>query len=198
DAVHAALDATADRPTPEDLKGVYDIAHRTLDEASPVLYGLGFFTEAAYFGEAETIWSYVPPGRTAPQRLDMDLEFYDFASTPWWPREGTEHAVQSSYAYVDANGSNAYIISFSKRVMRDGQVAGAATADVLISHLQADFAPLLDALPPGSCIVDQLDVVIATNAGSLIGEVLTPERNAGHTLDLPAVPWRLHVAPHSS
>ncbi|WP_077490845.1 hypothetical protein, partial [Sinomonas mesophila] len=194
DAVHAALDATADRPTPEDLKGVYDIAHRTLDEASPVLYGLGFFTESAYFGEAEIIWSYVPPGRTAPQRLDMDLEFYDFASTPWWPREGTEHAVQSSYAYVDANGSNAYIISFSKRVMRDGQVAGAATADVLISHLQADFAPLLDALPPGSCIVDQLGVVIATNAGSLIGEVLTPAEDGGRTVDLPAVPWRLHVA----
>ena len=195
DAVHAALDASADEATLEDLKDVYDVAHRTLAQSSPVLYGLGFFTDAAYFGQAETVWAYLTPGRTQPQRLDMDLEFYDYASTPWWPRQGTEHTVQSSYAYVDPNGSNAYIISFSKRVIRDGKVAGAATADVLVSHLQTDFAPLLDALPPGSCIVDQLGVVIATNAGSLVGEVLTPTHDGGHTTDLPAVPWRLHVAP---
>ena len=195
DAVHAALDTAPPPPTPEALHSVYDTAHTTLAQAAPVLYGLGFITDATYFGHAEIIWSYLPPGRTQPQRLDMDLEFYDFASTPWWPREGTEHTIQSSYAYVDPNGSNAYIISFSKRTTRDGTMTGAATADILVSHLQTDFAPLLDALPPGSCILDQLGVVIATNAGSLLGEDLTPTPEPGRTIDLPTVPWRLHIAP---
>jgi hypothetical protein len=57
----------------------------------------------------------MPPDRTTPLRLEMDLQFYDYASAPWWPGEEAEEHVQASYASVDANGSAACIITFSRR-----------------------------------------------------------------------------------
>jgi hypothetical protein len=70
---------------------------------------------------------------------------------------------------------------------------GAAAADVLIGQLQAQFAPLLEPLPTGSCVVDQNNVVIATNSGSLIGGIFSPEGQEDERIALPAVPWRLHI-----
>ena len=192
DAVHAALDIARNGGLDE-LEDIYEIARRTLDEASPTLYGLGFLADSSYFGDTGFIWSYIPPGRKSPQRLEMDLQFYDYASAPWWPEDEAGEEVRPSYAYVDANGSNAYIITFGKRVMRDGRMIGVAAADVLIGQLQTGFAPLLESLPPGSCIVDQNDVVIATNSGSLVGGTFSPADRAERRIALPDVPWRLHV-----
>ncbi|WP_415853295.1 GntR family transcriptional regulator [Sinomonas sp. G460-2] len=192
DAVHAAL-AAAPTAGLEELEAVYDVARRTLGEVSPTLYGLGIMADASFFGEPRLIWSYTPVGQHTQQRLHMDLEFYDYTSTPWWPQGGTQDAIRPTYAYADGNGSNAYIITFSKPVTQQGGLVGVALADVLIGQLQASFEPLLLSLPPGSCIVDQKNVVIATNTGSLIGETFKPTGDAGSTTALPAVPWQLHL-----
>ncbi|WP_369046664.1 GntR family transcriptional regulator [Sinomonas sp. P10A9] len=193
EAVHAALDAAPGGGLDE-LEGVYQIAHDTLVETHPILYGTGFLADSRFFGESGFVWAYVPPGRSTPQRLEMDLEYYDYATAPWWPREGATEPVQASYAYVDANGSNAYIVTFSKCVMREGRMIGAAVADVLVSQLQAGFAPFLESLPWGSCIVDQMDVVIAANSGSLVGDIFSSTAEVARTIALPPVPWRLHLA----
>ena len=193
DAVRAALDAESEPDAPGNLTDVYDVAHRTLSGAAPILYGVGFLGESSFFGDPALAWAYIPPGREMPQRLEMDLQFYDYASAPWWPENEAEDQVHASYAYVDANGSNAYIITFSKKVMRNGTMIGAAAADVLIEQLQAEFAPLLEALPPGSCIVDQNDVVIATNAGRLVGGMFSPSGPDKEGIALPTVPWHLHI-----
>lgn len=192
DGVHAALDA-APNGSLEELEGIYEIERRTLAEASPTLYGLGFLVDAAYFGDPGFIWAFTPAGRDEPQRLDMDLRFYDYATSPWWPQDGADESVHVSYAYVDGNGSNAYIITFSKRVVRDGRMVGVAAADVLVRQLQTGFEPFLLSLPPGSCIVDQNNVVIAANSGSLIGGTFATDGSKGRTVPLPAVPWHLHV-----
>ncbi|MEA5453846.1 FCD domain-containing protein [Sinomonas sp. JGH33] len=190
EAVRKALNG-APMPRLDDLAGVYDVVHETLDGATPAFYGLGFLADASFFGDAEIIWAFIPPGQDEPQRLEMDLEFYDYASTPWWPRDGVDD-LHVSYAYVDANGSNAYIVTFSKMIMIAGRPAGAAMTDILITQLQSGFEPLLLSLPPGSSIVDQNGVVIATNSGSLIGGALPRERTQ-RSAALPAVPWRLFV-----
>jgi hypothetical protein len=190
EAVHTTL---AEDGTPGELTDVYEAAQGTLRGGAPVLYGVGFLGESSFYGEPTLAWSYMPPDRTTPLRLEMDLQFYDYASAPWWPDDEVEEHVQASYAYVDANGSNAYIITFSKKVVKDDRMIGAAAADVLIGQLQAQFAPLLESLPAGSCVVDQNNVVIATNSGSLIGGIFSPEGHENEGIALPAVPWRLHI-----
>ncbi len=193
DTVQAGLDAAPDGE-PGGLKAVDGAAQAVLSSHVSVLYGLGFLGEASFFGEPVMAWSYIPPGSQMPRRLDMDLQFYDYASAPWWPANEAEDKVHASYAYVDANGSNAYIITFSKKVLRGSRMIGAAESDVLISQLQAQFAPLLDGLPRESCVVDQNDVVIATNSGSLVGGIFDRSGPGGRSIALPEVPWRLEIA----
>lgn len=157
----------------DELENVYDVARENL-KAMPALYGTGFIAEKAYFGEPGSIWCYFPSGPESPQRFEMDPEFYDYSTAPWWPASDADDTVHASYAYIDALGTNQHVITFTKRVTRVGKMAGVAAVDVLVSRLQAEFEPLLRLLPPNTCIVDQNGVVIATNTASLVGGILSP------------------------
>ncbi|WP_052207306.1 FCD domain-containing protein [Sinomonas humi] len=192
DTVRALLDG-APSGRPGALDELYAAARRTLEEASPTLIGLGFFiTDPSFFGQSGFAWFYKPSDRQAPQRVSQDLQYYDPSATAWWPPDGAK-GIHSSYAYVDANGHN-YIIDFSKRVTADdGRLIGVAGADILISHLQTVFAPLMASLPQGSCIVDQNGVVITTNSGSLVGGTLSPDVPRRRRIPLPNVTWSLYL-----
>ncbi|MFF1832479.1 GntR family transcriptional regulator [Paenarthrobacter sp. NPDC058040] len=169
------------------------VLRRTLGEASHTLNGLGIFlTDPSFFGETGFVWYYKPLGSETPQRVYQDLQYYDFRATAWWPKEDNP-GLHTSHAYVDANG-HAYIIDFSKRVTTpDGRLIGVAGADVLVSHLQTIFAPLLAPLPQGSSIIDRNGVVIATNSGRMVGGTYPPAESAEAEAGKTPAPWRLHV-----
>lgn len=180
-----------------DIPEVYDVAQESLGEASPTLWGLGFIADPSYFGDPGLVWCYTPSGPGAPERLVIDPEFYDYDTAPWWPdpeqRSGEGRDIQATHAYVDASGTNEYIVTFSKQLWHAGEMVGVAAADVLVSHLQAICEPLLLSLPHDACVVDQTNVVIATNRGHLLGGILS--RTETDDFSLPGVPWRLHIAP---
>lgn len=180
----------AKRARLDELENVYDVARENL-KAMPALYGSGFIADKAYFGEPGSIWCYFPSGPESPERFEMDPEFYDYSTAPWWPASDADDTVHASYAYIDALGTNQHVITFTKRVTRLGKMAGVAAVDVLVSRLQAEFDPLLRLLPPNACIVDQNDVVIATNTASLVGGILSPNHQAERRIALPSVPWSL-------
>ena len=176
----------------DELENVYDVARRNL-QAMPALYGTGFMADPSYFGEPGSIWCYLPSGPESPQRFEFEMgpEFYDYSTAPWWPAPDADDTVHASYAYIDALGTNEHVITFTKRVTREGKMAGVAATDILVSRLQAEFDPLLRPLPPNTCIVDQNDVVIATNTASLVGGILSPSHQAERRIALPSVPWSL-------
>jgi hypothetical protein len=174
----------------DELENVYDVARGNL-KATPALYGTGFIAERTYFGEPGSIWCYLPSGAESPQRFEMDPEFYDYSTAPWWPASDAGDTVHASYAYIDALGTNQHVITFTKRVTRADRMAGVAAVDILVSRLQAEFEPLLRALPPNTCIVDQNEVVIATNTASLVGAILSSNHQAERRIALPSVPWNL-------
>jgi hypothetical protein len=123
--------------------------------------------------------------------VEVDLEFYGYSTAPWWPAHDADDEVHASYAYVDALSANEYVVSFTKRVTRDGRMAGVAAVDVLVSRLQTGFEPFLRSLPPNTCIVDQNQVILATNTASLVGETLSPSHQTERKIALPSVPWSL-------
>jgi len=180
----------AKRGSLDELENVYDVARGNL-KAVPALYGTGFIADQAYFGEPGSIWCYLPSGPESPQRFEMDPQFYDYSTAPWWPASDADDTVHASYAYIDALGTNQHVITFTKRVNRAGKMAGVAAGDVLVSRLQTEFDPLLRALPPNACIVDQNEVVIATNTASLVGGILSSQYQAERRIALPSVPWSL-------
>ena len=192
EAVQAGLDR-AKYGRLDELENVYDVARQNLAGAVPALYGTGFISDPTFFGELGAIWCYLPSGPDSPQRFEMDPEFFDYSTAPWWPEHDADNTVHASYAYVDTLGSNEHLITFAKRVARDGRTAGIAAVDVLVSRLQAEFDPLLRSLPPNTCIVDQNELILATNTASLVGGTLTPSHPAQRRIALPSVPWTLCI-----
>lgn len=178
-----------------DLDNVYDVARQSLAKAVPALYGTGFVADPSFFGELGIIWCYAPSGPDSLQRGELDPEFYDYSTAPWWPAQDADDRIHASHAYLDALGpTNEHLITFTKRVRRDGSMAGFAVVDVLVKHLQTDFSPFLRSLPPNTCIVDQNQVVLVTNTASLVGETLAPPTQDERKPISQSLPWSLCIA----
>lgn len=180
---------------PADLIDIYGVAQHTLLDSVPLMYGMGFVSDPAFFGGISNTWCYTPSGPDSPRRLEVDPDFYDFATAAWWPLGHVDDdLIHTSPAYLDASGINENIITFSKRVISEGRVAGVVGADILISRLQEGLSPHLRALPPGSCVVDQSGAVIATNTAQFLGATYPSAASAeGTQRALACVPWELRI-----
>lgn len=183
--------STASPPSLDDLNDIHDIAGKLILESNGTIWGAGFITDAVYFGAPALLWSY-RPSDSVIERLIVDPEFYGYTTAPWWPAAHGDDSLHATPAYVDASGTNEYIVTFSKRVDIDGTMIGAVATDLLVSQIQARFQPLLLALPPESSITDQDGVVIATNTGRLLGGTQKVTKKSSATA-LPEVPWLLHI-----
>lgn len=192
EAVQSDLDRAKNGKLDE-LTNVYDAARRNLPGAMPAVYGTGFAADPSFFGDMGFIWYYITSDPETPQRMELDLEFYDYSTAPWWPGNDADEKIHTSHAYVDAFGANEYLVTFSKRVMSNGRMAGVAAVDILVRGLQAGFDPFLRSLPSNTCIVDQNEVVIATNTASLIGGMLSRSHQIERKVTLPSVPWNLCI-----
>jgi DNA-binding FadR family transcriptional regulator len=180
-----------------DLDAVYDASRRTLEGAVPLLYGAGFLPDTL-FGPAGAAWCHAPTGPQSLQRLVIDWDLYEGGTATWRPDDYGDGAVHISHAYLDANGSNENIVTFSKAVFLEEEMIGIVAADVLVRGIQSHLEPHLLALPPNTCLVDQQDAIIATNTGRFMGGTYSPGQHDGKQIDLHAMPWRLFVGEHAA
>jgi DNA-binding FadR family transcriptional regulator len=174
------------------LDAIYDVSRRTLEANVALLYGAGFLPDTS-FGHAGVAWCHAPTGPQSLQRLVIDWDLYDIGTVAWRPEHYGDGAVHISHAYLDANGSNENVVTFSKAVFVDDEVIGIVAVDVLVRGIQSHLEPHLRALPPNTCLVDQQDAIIATNTGRFMGGTYAPGQYAGQQTDLHAMPWRLFV-----
>ncbi len=174
------------------LDAIYDVSRRTLEGNVALLYGAGFLPDTS-FGHAGVAWCHAPTGPRSLQRLVIDWDLYDIGTVAWRPEHYGDGTVHISHAYLDANGSNENVLTFSKAVFVEGEMVGIVAADVLVRGIQSHLEPHLRALPPNTCLVDQQDAIIATNTGRFMGGTYSPGQYAGKQIDLDAMPWRLFV-----
>jgi DNA-binding FadR family transcriptional regulator len=177
-----------------DLAELYDVARAALREHLPWIRQLGFTSNPAYFGVAELIGCSAPEGAESIRPSSADWTGYDFSTAVWWPHGTPDKRINATGAFVDASGSNEYIVAFSKAVLRGTTMVGVASADCPVKDLQSLFEPILVQMPRGTSVIDQNGIVIGTNTASLIGGTLRPSTDFGELVDFPGVPWRLHVA----
>lgn len=189
DAVHTQFGNKRQGDSP-DQDAIYDASRRTLEGAVPLLYGAGFLPDAS-FDPAGAAWCYAPTGPQSLQRLVIDWDLYEGGSATWRPEDYGDRAIHISHAYLDANGSNENIVTFSKAVFVEEEMVGIVAADVLVRGIQSHLEPYLRALPPNTCLVDQQDAIIATNTGRFMGGTYPPGHFAGKQIDLHAMSWRL-------
>lgn len=177
-------------------QAVLNAARDGLVAAQPDVSTLGFITTASSASEAEVIGVGLDSNGSL-EEVTMDWRDYDFATAQWWPKNVTQGALHASAAFVDASGSNEFIVAFSKGIWVGSRMIGAVSADILVRRLQEYFQPVLFELPPRSCIIDQNGVVIATNTGSLLGATPSDITHEGTQTPLPGLPWLLHVSTES-
>ncbi|UZX02827.1 GntR family transcriptional regulator [Arthrobacter sp. CDRTa11] len=174
------------------LDAIYDVSRRTLEGNVALLYGAGFLPDTS-FGHAGSAWCHAPTGPQSLQRLVVDWDLYDIGTVAWRPEHYGDETIHISHAYLDANGSNENVLTFSKAVYVEEEMVGIVAADVLVRGIQSHLEPHLRALPPNTCLVDQQDAIIATNTGRFMGGTYSAGQYAGKQIDLDAMPWRLFI-----
>lgn len=141
DLVHATAEADH-RLDLSSLGAIQRLAERYLAERSPYIWGLGFVADPAAFPDRGGLqwWCRAGPGgmiRRLVVSLDRSaLDYYDYTGAAWFDiaRDGQMHVTGP---YVDATGTNEYIVTFSQAVIDDGRFLGVAAADVLVDTLQS-------------------------------------------------------------
>lgn len=183
----------------DSLNAIQRVAERHLGGRASSIWGLGFVGDPSAFPDRGGLqwWCRSGPGgaiRRLVVSLDQSaLDFYDYTAAAWFEvaRDGELHVTGP---YVDATGTNEYIVTFSRAVSERGRFLGVAAADVLVGTLQSVMQPTLRAIRGHACLVDADGLVIATNTPDLLASTVRQDaREDDVVVPVPWAGWRLTV-----
>lgn len=176
-----------------------------LEEHRDIVVGMGMIVAPGLLPHERRRleWWQYPPGRQDPAQLQVDLNpdslgYYDYDTAEWFdvPRHtGRRHIVGP---YVDALGTDRYLLTFTAPVVVDRTFLGVVGADVPVSRFERH---LLGAwgIPAGAevVIINAQGRVVASNcarvlSGDLVSGGVVPSSTV--RLDLPDAPWQLQVS----
>lgn len=185
---------------------------RLLAEHSDIVVGMGMIVAPGLLPtERRRLewWQYLP-GREQPSALQVDLNpeslgFYDYDTAEWFsvPREtGRRHIVGP---YVDALGTDRYLLTFTAPVIAGGTFLGVVGADVPVSRFERQLLRvwLVGQVSTGGrasmellIINSQGRVVVSNCAGALSGDLVRGGDSEASTVrvDLTDVPWQLQLS----
>jgi hypothetical protein len=198
---HVAEDAAAMRGQAKrlSLAGFEHFVHALYAaEELPVL-GMGFLPNPDLLPEFSVRWWYnsATPVDSPLRALNAGnqpqaMDYYDTLSTDWWQNAAKTSESVVSGPFVDISGTNAYVITFTQAVRVDDEMIGVVAADVTVGTLQALCQNILLDLPRPTSIVNADGMVIATNAGALLGSAIemasVPD---DRRIPVPGTPWML-------
>lgn len=155
--------------------GVRSAAQRGLGEGVPWKLGMGFVVSAVPLGAQSLHWWFRPVGDQPSRPLLITsqpamIDYYDYKQSDWWQDALSDEQVHISEPYMDAAGTNAYVITGSLALKHGGSIVGVAVIDVEIGELQARWQGHLMQFDRTTCVVSEEGAVIATNSGRLLGE----------------------------
>ena len=189
----------------KDIAGVRQATLGLLLEHRDVAVGMGFIAARGLLSDDRRRlqwWQFVP-GRDEPSPLRVDLNpnslgFYDCDSADWFsvPRSsGRRHVVGP---YIDAHGTDRYLLTFTVPISSATSFLGVVGADVPVSVFENRMLRAWGRQSSDVMIINSQGRVVASNSSrALAGDlVLDP---AGHSvgrtaIDLPGMPWQLRVS----
>jgi hypothetical protein len=198
---HVVRDAEAMRGDPKrlSLRNFEHFVHSLYTSEDLPVLGMGFLPNPVLLPHFSGRWWY--NSRTpadAPLRAlnegnqPQAMDYYDTLSTDWWQNaEKTADSVVSG-PFVDISGTNAYVVTFTQAVRLDDEMIGVVAADVTVGTLQALCQNTLLDLPRPTSIVNSDGMVIATNAGALLGSAVEMTSVSDEQrIPVPGTPWLL-------
>lgn len=176
------------------IRGIYDT------EEAPVL-GMGFLPNPKILPGTKVCWWYnsgnlsKSPTSLRPLAVGFQpdaMDFYDVTATEWWCNAVKSDDAVASGPFVDISGTDAYVVTFSRSVYVGSELIGVVAADVTVAMLQQLCQNDLLDMPRPTSVISRDGMVIATNAGALLGGVIDSS-TAGPKLGtaIRGTPWLL-------
>ena len=194
----AAMKGTRDRLSLADFE---PFVHHLYDTESLPMLGMGFLPHPDVLPNFSVRWWYnsgaaataeSPLRALAVGNQPQAMDFYDTLSTEWWQNAANSSDPVVSGPFVDISGTNAYVVTFSQAVRFDDELLGVVAADVTVATLQALCQNTLLDLPRPTSVVNHEGMVIATNAGTLLGSVVDMATlDEDHQTPVPGTSWLL-------
>ena len=171
-----------------------------LAEHHDLIIGMGMIVApgAAAGGRRRILW-WQDLGGPEPTALQVDLNphslgFYDYGTADWFsvPRDSGGRYIDGPY--VDAHGTDRYLLTFTVPVIVGAEFLGVVGADVPVSRLETLLLRDWGGLGADVVVVNADGrVVVGNTADALPGE-RRPVAD-GPTVAVPDVGWRLSVTP---
>ncbi len=161
----------ADRPmSSRDLHELRELVTTQLDAYGGRLNGSGFITAPGVLSDRDLYLEWWirndDPVQFYPLRVDLDPDsanFYNYETMAWFalPRDTGKSVVVGPY--VDLNGVDMYILTFSQPVMHEGEFCGIVGADVPVYSFERWVLRPLMKLPNDTVLIGQEGRIIAAN-----------------------------------
>lgn len=186
----------------KDIAAVRTTAQDLLRRHRDVVVGMGLIATPGLLADRRRLqwWQYLP-GRDepAPLRVDLDPEslgFYDCDAADWFSvprRSGRRHVVGP---YIDAHGTDRYLLTFTVPVRSAHSFLGVVGADVPVSVFENRMLRAWGRQVSDVMIVNsQGRVVVSNSTRALTGDLLTQTPDPAAAIDLPDMPWQVRIAP---
>ncbi len=184
-----------------DLAGLQPMINELLAAPERRFYGTGVVIAPGALADAQLHLEWWQRGADdRPYRLQLNLNphsdgFYDYRSIPWFaiPRDEGRGTVMGPY--VDLNGSDLYVLTFTRPLVMGGEFVGVVGADVPLGSFERLLLRPLKNVPGDAVVVTSEGRVLASNTpvwtpGSLVRDLLRDGSTAVRaSVEAPAVDW---------
>ncbi len=185
-----------------DVAGLRAGVATLLGENRDIVVGMGMIVAPGLPGHnrRRVLWWQDPGGRGAPAALQVDLNpqslgFYDYGSADWFsvPRRSGDRHIDGPF--VDAHGTDRYLLTFTVPVRAGSSFLGVVGADVPVSRFEAHLMRAWGAIDRPVVLVNAENRVVVSHSARIpVGDLLPPGISTRSVpLDLPGVPWRLEL-----
>lgn len=196
--LYARAESQGRLPTTGDLAAIRPTLLDHLARGDPPLAGTGVIAAPNALADQPRWleWWRTPVGGSGPCPLTVDLDpqsigGYEYTSAEWFsaPLRSGEPVVVGPY--VDYAGTDEYILTFASPIKSGDRFLGVAAADIRAGDFERAMFPILDAVGPGSALVNGFGRVIASNTPDVILGSLLPADRGHRSTTLDCAPWTL-------
>ena len=188
----------------KDIAGIRQATLGLLLEHRDVVVGMGLIAARGLLTDdrRRLQWWQFGPGRDEPSPLRVDLDpdslgFYDCDSADWFsvPRSsGRRHVVGP---YIDAHGTDRYLLTFTVPISSARSFLGVVGADVPVAVFENTMLRTWGRQDRDVMIINsQGRVVVSNSTRALAGDLVIEAAGrgvGGAAIDLPDMPWQVRV-----
>lgn len=188
------------KPTSADLRSLRPAIKAQLRNPAKRFTGTGVVVAPDALGDANLHlewWQRTAQGTLKQLVLDLDPAsetFYDYREMSWFAIPRDEHRGTVIGPYVDLNGADLYIMTFTQPLTIDGDFVGIVGADVSLSGFEDLLVAALKGVEGDALLVNDEGRVLASNTPRWVPGSLS--RGLQHTtnveqsaLRMPTVRW---------